>query len=166
MSLPLLCHPFFVVLCHLLSSRRYGYPCSRGGELSSYVSSPGRVRASGPDWGLHPCTPFSPGAVVNAGVGIPQQISQDQRSLAPPDAYGAVGDDAALGDHAAVLEELPHLCRVLGGAVGPAPQAGVQLHDAGDVATTTLGGRSGRSPEAISGQFRVRTQRQDERGPT
>src|SRR5260221_6942853 len=165
MSLPLLCHPFFVVLCHLLSSRRYGYPCSRGGELSSYVSSPGRVRASGPDWGLHPCTPFSPGAVVNAGVGIPQQIPQDQRCLARPDAYGAVGDDAALGDHSAVLEELPQLCRVLECAVGCAQKVGVQMHGAGDVARATCACRGARWPEALSGEFSVRTHIKDDRVP-
>src|SRR5713226_2716983 len=66
-----------------------------------------RLRASDLDWGLHPCTPFSPGAVVHADAGIAQEIPQDQRCLARPVADGAVGDDAALGDHSAVLEEQP-----------------------------------------------------------
>src|SRR5260370_22822041 len=59
-------------------------------------------------------------------------MPQDQRCLARPDAYGAVGDDAALGDHSVVLEELPQLCRVLECAVGCAQKVGVQMHGAGD----------------------------------
>src|SRR5260370_7336916 len=106
MSLPFFCHPFFGVLCHLLSSRRY---------------------ASGLDWGLRPCAPFSPGAVVNADVGIPQEIPQDQRCLARPDTYGTVGDDAALGDHSAVLKKLTHLSLVLEGPVR-CPQTVARQH--------------------------------------
>src|SRR5260370_27298262 len=145
MSLPFFCHPFFVVLCHLLSSRRY---------------------ASDLEWGLRPGAPFSPGAVVNADVGIPQQIPQDQRCLARPVAYGAVGDDTALADHSAVLEELPQLCRVLEGAAGRAQQVDVQMHGAGDVARATGAFRGARWPEPLPGEFGVRTHIKDDRVPS
>ena len=95
----------------------------------------------------------------------PQEIPQDQRCLARPDAYGAVGDDAALGDHSAVLEELPHLCRVLECAVGCAQKVGVQMHGARDVARATGAFHGARWPESLPGEFGVRTHIKDDRVP-
>src|SRR5260370_4495391 len=92
-------------------------------------------------------------------------MPQDQRCLARPDAYGAVGDDAALGDHSVVLEELPQLCRVLECAVGCAQKVGVQMHGAGDVPRATSACRRAPWPEALSCEFTVRTHIQDDRVP-
>ena len=63
-------------------------------ELSSLVSS---LFASDLDGSIRLCSPFSPGAAVHAYAWIFQQIPQDKRCLARPNASGAVGDDTALG---------------------------------------------------------------------
>src|SRR5215472_2337225 len=89
----------------------------RDWETLCDISAPVRSLASGLDGSLGPRAPLGPGAVVDAHVGIAQQIVQDQRGLTGPGADGAVGDDAALRHYATVQKELPQPLRALEGAL-------------------------------------------------
>ena len=110
-------------------------------------------RASGFDWGLCLCAPLSPGAVIDADIGIAQQIPQNHCSLTGAGTYGAVGDDAAFRVDTMVMEQSPQLCRALECAISSMQQVDVQMDSSRDVARTTGTCRGTRWPESLPDEF-------------
>jgi len=77
--------------------------------MTHYEDNPifsGIFCASNLNGSLYFRAPFSPGATIHTHIRIAQQISQDHRGLARPCTDGAIGDDATLRDHAALLARM------------------------------------------------------------